>query len=201
VTLRMVFLATAALSATISVPAMAQTAPAGQPGSSSGAAAADSGTAATSAAAAQVSPGTSVTDSTGAAVGTVTSVSAGIAVVDTGAVKASIPVSSFGKSDKGLVLGMSKAQLEAAARGAQAAPGVPAQAQAELKPGTAVLDATGGSVGTIASVDADTVTVATPNVKARLPKSSLALGPKGAVISMTQAQLEAAARGSKPPAG
>jgi hypothetical protein len=36
--------------------------------------------------------------------------------VDTGTVKATIPASSFGKSDKGLVIGMTKAQIDAAAK-------------------------------------------------------------------------------------
>lgn len=214
-TLRAAFLATAMLTAGAAAPLFAQAStPAGAsaPAASSPAATASQAPAASSPSAAasgpaQVTAGAQVVDSKGGAVGTITSVNGNVAVVDTGTIKASIPISSFGKSDKGLLLGMTKSELEAAAKSAQggqaaqSAPGAPAQAKAELKPGTAVVDAKGGSVGTIEAVEGDTVTVATPNVKARLPKSSIAMGPNGAVISMTQAQLEAAAKGSKPPAG
>jgi preprotein translocase subunit YajC len=146
----------------------------------------------------EIVAGAAVLDSKGGSVGTIASVSGDIAVVDTGTVKVSIPVTSLAKSDKGVLIGMTRTELEAAAK---AAAGGGAQANATLKAGTAVLDPKGGAVGTIESVDADTVTVATPKVKAKLPKASFALGPNGAVISMTQSQLEAAASGAKSPAG
>jgi hypothetical protein len=38
------------------------------------------------------------------------------AVVSTGVVKATIPISSFAKGEKGLVIGMTKAQLDASAK-------------------------------------------------------------------------------------
>jgi hypothetical protein len=37
-------------------------------------------------------------------------------VVDTGTVKAAIPLSGFGKSDKGLIISMSKEEIDAAAK-------------------------------------------------------------------------------------
>lgn len=209
-TLRAAFLATAMLTATVAAPVFAQvSAPAasgaqapaagalpgtGMPAAAPAASASGAATAAAPATA-SVAAGASVMDTKGGVVGTIASVSGDVAVVDTGTVKASIPVASFAKSDKGLLLGMTKAELEAAAAGAQA------QANAALKPGTAVIDAKGGSVGTIEAVEGDMVTVATPKVKAKLPKSAIAMGPNGAVISMTQAQLEAAAQGAAPPAG
>ena len=61
--------------------------------------------------------GAPVVDQAGAAVGTMKSVTATGAVVATGAARAEIPLASFGKSDKGLVIAMTKAQLEAAAKG------------------------------------------------------------------------------------
>ena len=106
------------------------------------------------------------------------------------------------------------AAAPAAASASPAAPAAPAEpavsaaasapaasATTEIAAGATVFDSMGGPVGTIESVDADTVTVATPNAKANLPKASFALGPNGAVISMTQSQLEAAVKGSKPSAG
>jgi len=188
VTLRTILLSTALVAVTSGAPVLAQ---ASAPGAGSAVAA----NATPGAAGAQVTAGAQVMDSKGGAVGTIASVSGDVAVIDTGVVKASIPVASFAKSDKGLLIGMSKAELEAAAQGAQA------QANAALKPGVAVMDAKGGSVGTIEAVEGDMITVATPNIKAKLPKSAVAMGPNGAVISMTQAQLEAAAKGAASPAG
>jgi len=86
-----------------------------------------------------------------------------------------------------------------AAKGAAA--GQQQQFLASLKPGTAVSDQHGGVVGTIEAVDAETVTVATGTTKAKLPKNAIAQGANGAVIGMTKAQLEAAAKGASAPAG
>jgi len=181
VTLRAAFLATALITAAIAAPTYAQ-APA---------------PAAT--AKANVTAGAAVSDAKGGAVGTIASVTGDIAVIDTGVVKASVPTSAFAQSDKGLLIGMTKVELEAAAQGAAASQ--QQQFLASLKPGTAVSDQNGGAVGTIEAVEGDLVTVATPNAKAKLPKSAIAQGPNGPVIGMTQAQLEAAAKGSAPPAG
>ena len=180
-TLRTAFLAAALLAAGAAAPVLAQA------------------TGAAPAAAATVTTGAAVTDANGGAVGTIASVNGDIAVIDTGTVKASVPTSSFAKGDKGLLLGMTKVELEAAAQGAVASQ--QQQFLASLKPGTVVTDQNGGAVGTIEAVEGDLVTVATPNAKAKLPKSAIAAGPKGAVIGMTQAQLEAAAKGAGSPAG
>lgn len=179
--LRAAFLATALLTAGTAGPAFAQAAPAPAP------------------AKVNVTTGASVSDAKGGAVGTIASVTGDIAVIDTGVVKASVPTSAFAQSDKGLLIGMTKVELEAAAQSAAAS----AQQQflASLKPGTAVTDQNGGAVGTIEAVEGDLVTVATPNAKAKLPKSAIAQGPNGPVIGMTQAQLEAAAKGGTPPTG
>lgn len=62
--------------------------------------------------------GQTVRDTTGAVVGKVESVNANGAVVATGNSRVAIPASSFGKNDQGLVLAMTKAQLDAAAAAA-----------------------------------------------------------------------------------
>jgi hypothetical protein len=49
-------------------------------------------------------------------IGKIDSVSGEDAVVSTGKVKASVPISSFAKNEKGLVLAMTKAEIEAAAK-------------------------------------------------------------------------------------
>jgi preprotein translocase subunit YajC len=154
---------------------------------------------AATAAKANVTAGAAVSDAKGGAVGTIASVTGDVAVIDTGVVKASVPTSAFAQSDKGLLIGMTKAELEAAAQGA--AQQQQQQFLASLAPGAAVTDQNGGAVGTIEAIEGDMVTIATPNAKAKLPKTAIAQGPNGPVIGMTQAQLEAAVKSTTPPAG
>jgi preprotein translocase subunit YajC len=66
--------------------------------------------------AADIKAGVEVFDQKGGAVGKVESVAADGVVVSTGTVKAKIPASSLGKSDKGLVIAMTKSEFEAAAK-------------------------------------------------------------------------------------
>lgn len=81
------------------------------------------GAAVTAATAADVKAGVPVFDQKGGVVGKIESVSAKGAVVSTGKARASIPVASFGKNDKGLVVSMSKTELEgASATAAKTAP-------------------------------------------------------------------------------
>lgn len=70
----------------------------------------------TAATTADVKAGVSVYDQKGGHVGKVESVSAKGAVVSTGTARAVIPVSSFAKGDKGLVMNMTKAELDAQAK-------------------------------------------------------------------------------------
>lgn len=65
---------------------------------------------------ADVKAGASIFDTSGNAVGKIDSVSAKGAVLNTGKVKVTVPISSLAKSDKGLVIAMTKAQVEAAAK-------------------------------------------------------------------------------------
>ena len=78
--------------------------------------------AAQAATAADVKAGVSVYDQNGGLVGKVESVSSKGAVINTGTVKAAIPVSSFAKNDKGLVIAMNKAEIDAAAKKSAAKP-------------------------------------------------------------------------------
>lgn len=59
--------------------------------------------------------GAEVRDPEGGLVGTVESVDDDGAVVSTGSVRAKLPFGSFGKNDRGLVISLSRAELEAAA--------------------------------------------------------------------------------------
>ena len=60
-----------------------------------------------------VAAGASVSDASGAPVGTIESVTNGVATLSTGTTKAGIPFTSFAQGPNGLVLGMTKAQVDA----------------------------------------------------------------------------------------
>lgn len=66
--------------------------------------------------AADIKTGAMVNDQKGDPVGKVESVDADGVVVSTGTTRAKIPLSGFGVSEKGLVVGMTRAELEAAAK-------------------------------------------------------------------------------------
>lgn len=68
----------------------------------------------TAATAADVKANVPVFDQKGGVVGKIASVSASGAIVTTGKARVEIPVASFGKNDKGLVMSMTKAEIEAA---------------------------------------------------------------------------------------
>jgi hypothetical protein len=67
----------------------------------------------TAATADDIKKGASVYDQSGALVGKVDSVKADAAIVNTGKARAEIPIASFGKNDKGLVVSVTKADLDA----------------------------------------------------------------------------------------
>jgi hypothetical protein len=86
-----------------------------QPSSQAPTSAAPSGQVA-AATADDVKAGASVYDQSGSLVGKIQSVSKDGAVVDTGSVRAQVPISSLGKNDKGLVIAMTKTELNDAAK-------------------------------------------------------------------------------------
>ncbi len=175
------------LAAAAPLAANAQSAPAPAPPGTAPAAAAPAPTGGA------VSVGTTIYDTEGATVGTVASTDGTNAVVDTGTVKAAVPLSSFGTSPKGPVLAMTKAQLEAAA--GQGAAQAAASFQSQLSAGATVYGVAGTSVGTIKAVDPQFVTLTTPDGEARLPVGSFGPGPKGVTIGMSAEQLKAAMAG------
>jgi len=142
---------------------------------------------------ANVTAGATVVDMTGAPVGTIESVNGGNAVLSTGTVKAAIPVSSFAKGANGLVVGITKADLEAKVQAATK--------PTEIAAGMAVTGPGGAAVGKVDAVSGDLVTVATANSKAQLPKTAFAQGPNGLVIGLTAAQIDAAAKAATPKTG
>ena len=89
---------------------------------------------------------------------------------------------------------MTRDQLDAAASSAAAA------AAAKITAGAAVKDTAGGSVGTIKSIEGEFALLDTSAVQVKLPLTAFAASGDGVVVSMTKAQIEAAAAASKPAA-
>jgi preprotein translocase subunit YajC len=141
-----------------------------------------------------VKAGATVSDTAGGQVGTIESVNGDLAVVSTGTNKVSLPVSAFGQGAKGPVIAMTKAQLDAAASGAQA--NAKNELAAQLKAGASVYGSDGASVGTVDSADAQFVTLNLGEQKVKLPLESFSKGAQGAVIGMTATELKAAASAS-----
>lgn len=138
-----------------------------------------------------VKAGAAVSDTSGNPVGTIESVNGDLAVVSTGTNKVSLPVSAFGQGDKGPIIAMTKAQLDAAASGAKA--DAKAEVMAQLTQGATVYGSAGSAIGTIDTVDAQFVTVNVEDKKVKLPVESFSKGAQGAVVGMTVAELKAAA--------
>lgn len=183
-------------SSMIAAPALAQ-APATPPTAAPATQPAAAATAAAPTPTAEVAAGATVADTAGGAVGTIESVTNGIAVLSTGSNKVSIPVGSFAKGANGLVIAMTKAEIDQKASAATAA----ATGPAEITVGAVVADQTGAKIGTVKAVTGDMVTVQSATASAQLPKASFAKGPNGLVIAMTPAQFDAAAKaagGAKP---
>lgn len=169
--------------AMIAAPAFAQTtAPASAPAA---------------AASTAVKAGATVYDAQGGVVGTIASTDGTNAVVDTGSVKAGIALSSFGSSPKGPTLGLTKAELEAAA--GQQAQASAADFKTKMVPGATVYGTAGNELGTIKAVDSQFVTLTTPHGDARLPITGFGPGAKGVTIGLTDAQLAAAMGGTPKP--
>lgn len=76
-------------------------------------------------------------------------------------------------------------------------PAIKPATQADVKVGAAVSDSAGVSFGKVEAVDAQGVTVSSGAIRAKLPLSSVGVGPNGLVISVTKAEFEAAARAAQ----
>ncbi|TCM22340.1 hypothetical protein EDF56_1011027 [Novosphingobium sp. PhB165] len=139
-------------------------------------------------AAATPTAGAKVYDPEGNEVGSVEAVQGDVVTLNTGTARAGLPKSAFATRDKGLTIGMTKAQLEAAVQGAQAK-------SAETLSSALVVDAPvksadGVVLGTVSKVDGDNVTVALKTGSAvALQKSAIGVGTDGTLaLGVTAAQ-------------
>lgn len=141
---------------------------------------------------AQIAAGTAVSDPQGGAVGTITAVDGEFVTLKTDRHEVRLPSSSFAKGDKGYVMGMTQADLNAAVDKTMA------EANAKMVVGASVKGSAGASVGTIEAIDDQFVTVALAggDQKVRLPRTAVAATPDGPAIGMTADQLKAAAGGA-----
>ena len=96
-----------------------------------------------------------------------------------------------------------EAPVEANPAEAQASPEaqegpVTAAAPTDFRAGLEVRDSNGGLVGTVESVDGQAAIVFTGNLRAKLPFQSFGKNNLGLVISLSRAELEAAASAQRP---
>ena len=137
------------------------------------------------AAAGRITAGTRVSDPQGGEVGTVTRLDGQFLILKTDKHEARLPVSSFTPHQGGLVMAMTRDQLNAEIDKTIAA------ASQKIASGAKVMGSQGSLVGTIVSVDGEFVTLKLTSGKmVRLPRSGIAPATDGAVIGMTAAQLE-----------
>lgn len=134
--------------------------------------------------------GMKVLDPNGGEVGAVQSVNDGIVVVKTNRLDASLPVTSFTFQNGKLYFGMTQQQLNAEIEKTVAAE-KEALASA-LDVGATVKGSGGNPVGTIASADAEYITIKLLSGKSvRIPRTGIAATGQGAIIGMTAEALEA----------
>jgi hypothetical protein len=132
-------------------------------------------------------------------VGTIEKIDAGNVVINTGEHSAALPGDSFGTSEKGPTLGLTKAQLVAAIEASMNKQD--AALDAALVAGAALLSSDGLPMGTIKSVSEEgLVTVDRPEGMFALDKGAFAMDGEGLVMRMTKADLEAALSGNSPAA-
>jgi hypothetical protein len=127
----------------------------------------------------------------GGEVGTIQSVSSGNVVVNTGTHSATLPAASFVSGEKGPMIGMNKADLDAAIEKAKQQ--VSANLDSALTPGASVASSDAAGVATIKQVNPDGAIVVTRNgTDIALPKNQFTMGPNGLALVFSTAQLDTA---------
>ncbi|GGC23301.1 hypothetical protein GCM10011371_08770 [Novosphingobium marinum] len=141
--------------------------------------------------AAALTVGATVFGPNGNEVGTVENIADGNVVIFTGNNRATLPANSLGKNDKGLLLAVTKEQLDAFVTQA-AAQADAAMAQA-LVPDAEVYSSDGVMVGTVGEIDGNNVTVEREAGPVALTKDMLTADADGLKLYMSEAEFNAAA--------
>ena len=143
------------------------------------------------AASTQVTVGATVYGPDGAEVGKVEKVEGGNAVINTGKNSAAVPAAAIGHNDKGLLVSMTRDQLDAAVAAATAK--AQGTLDAALVAGAAVNSSDGQALGKITSVSPEgLVTVQRESGSFALKKDMFTTDAQGVVLRLTLAQIEAA---------
>jgi len=149
---------------------------------------------ASAATAAKVTPtvGAKVYGPDGTEAGTVEKVDAANAVVYTGTKRATLPLAVFGKNDKGLLISMNKAQLEAAVAAAESK--TSAATSTALVADAQVKTSDGVAIGTVQKVEGDNVTLAlSEGSPITLTKQFITAAPDGSLaLTMNDADFKKA---------
>jgi len=144
----------------------------------------------------QVTAGAAIVDAAGAPVGTVAQVSGATVVVDTGTNKVGVPAGNFSQGPNGLILGNTKAELDAAA--SQAAAQSQAQLDTLLAAGSPVHGVNGQVLGTVKTADPQFVTVTSAKGgDVRLPRTGFSAGANGLTVGVAQADFDKAVAASR----
>lgn len=143
------------------------------------------------AAAVQVTAGATVYGPDGNEVGKVEKVEGGNAVINTGKNSAAVPASAISRNDKGLLVSMTRDQLDAAVAAATAK--AQGNLAAALVAGAAVHTADGQALGKIATISPEgLVTVQRESGSFALKKDIFTTDAQGVALRLTLAQIEAA---------
>lgn len=150
--------------------------------------------AAPASAAATTSPivGAKVYGPQGAEVGTVEKVDPANVVVNTGTKRATLPLAAFGNNDKGLLISMSRDQLNAAVAAAEAQ--TSSAMQAALVVDAEVKSKDGVMVGTVQKIEGDNITIDLVNGNpVTITKQYLMMAPAGGLaLTMNAAEFKSA---------
>jgi preprotein translocase subunit YajC len=127
----------------------------------------------------------------GGEVGKIEKIEGGNVVIFTGTQRATLPASALGRDEKGLVISMTKAQLDSAVAEAEAKAN--ATLDAALAIGADVTSSDGVKVATVQKIDGDNVIVDLASGTAiTLQKSHLSVKDGGLTLLMTAGQLQSA---------
>lgn len=143
-----------------------------------------------------LAPGTTIYDTQGGEVGKIDSMTNDVVVVDTGTHKAALPKSAFGSGAKGPTITITKAQIDEQV--AAAAQKAAAALEAALVVGAEVKGKAGAPIGTIKEVTAEHVVIDRAAGPVSLSRKAFGVGAQGLFISMTAAELDAAAKPAVP---
>lgn len=139
-----------------------------------------------------LAPGVTVYDPQGGVVGKIDSIAGENVVLDTGTSKATLPKNVFGSSAKGHTVNATKAQIDSMVAAASAKSD--AALEAALVPGAQVFGKAGNLIGTIKSIEGDQVVLDRSEGPVSLTRQAFALATNRLIISMTSAELDAAAK-------